>query len=308
MSNSKVIILLATYNGATFLDEQLASFIEQSWNNIDLIVSDDGSTDETLTLLTKWQAKWSKGNFTIIKGPRTGYADNFRHLMLSLKNEESYVAFSDQDDIWHKDKLSNAINKLSLHKDIAPAMYCSRTRLVDVNGQAFGLSPLFSKPPSFSNALTQSLAGGNTIVMNTGAFNIVYQSAMRTSFFSHDWWCYQIITGAGGYVIYDPEPQIDYRQHDSNIFGRNTGTKAILRRIRGLLSGDFSLWLQSNLLGLEKCHDLLLRENIDIVTKFQAARKRSGIHCLLFLLRTGIKRQTGMANLGLYVTALIGRL
>lgn len=308
MSDSKITILMATYNGAAFLEEQLTSFLEQSWNNIDLIVSDDGSKDETLTILIKWQQKWSKGNFTIIKGPQTGYADNFRHLILFLNETTDYVAFSDQDDIWHKNKLSTAINKLSLMADITPSMYCSRTCLVDISRQTIGLSPLFSKPPSFSNALTQSLAGGNTIVMNSEAFKIIYQSSLRTDFFSHDWWCYQIITGAGGHVVYDTEPQIDYRQHDTNVFGRNTGMKAILRRVRGLVSGDFSLWLQRNLLGLEKCHDLLLKENNDIIIKFQAARKRSGIHCLLFLLRNGIKRQTVTASLALYLTALIGRL
>lgn len=308
MHNTKITILLATYNGAAFLEEQLSSFANQSWGNIDVLVSDDGSSDNTNEILDTWKTTWAKGSFQVMEGPREGHSENFRYLIKSVQDKKSYVAFSDQDDIWHKDKLKNAVSKLISMGENTQSMYCSRTRLVDINGNEIGLSPLFTKPPSFGNSLTQSLAGGNTIVFNHAAFAVIRESALKTSFSNHDWWCYQILMGAGGQVYYDRIPQIDYRQHQNNVFGRNTGVTAIWRRITGLWSGEYSQWIDSNLLALETCHDLLTTDNLNVVRGFQAARKRGGISCAIFLWRNGIKRQTRMANIGLYISVLIRKL
>lgn len=308
MENPNVTILLATYNGIAFLEKQLQSFASQSFANIDILVSDDGSSDGTIELLNIWKSKWTKGSFQILDGPKKGFSENFRSLIIALENKKSYVAFSDQDDIWHKDKLEHAVNKLLGMGVGIKSMYCSRSRLVGSDGKLLDYSPLFTKLPSFGNALVQSLAGGNTIVLNCDAFNIVRKTAERVSFFSHDWWCYQVIMGVGGQVFYDPVPQIDYRQHENNIFGRNRGIRAIWTRIIGLFSGEFSKWITANLTALECCHDLLNREKINLVLEFQRVRKSSGIKCVLFLWRNDIKRQTTMANIALYITALIGRL
>ncbi|GAA0616071.1 hypothetical protein GCM10008943_33680 [Paenochrobactrum glaciei] len=151
------------------------------------------------------------------------------------------------------------------------------------------------------------MAGGNTIVFNSAAFSIVRESAMKTKFLHHDWWCYQVLMGAGGKVYYDPKPQIDYRQHQNNVFGKNTGHAAILKRISGLLSGQYSQWIDNNLLALEACHSLLTADNLSIVRGLQEARRRGGISCAIFLWKNGIKRQTCVANIGLYVSVLLPR-
>lgn len=308
LHNTKITILLATYNGAAFLDEQLNSFANQTFSHIDILVSDDGSTDNTNELLKNWQSKWTKGTFVLLEGPQKGYAENFRYLIKSVQDKQTYVAFSDQDDIWYADKLNNAVNQLTAMGECEQAMYCSRTRLVDRDGNAIGLSPLYSNAPSFGNALTQSLAGGNTIVLNPAAFKLVRESAIRTAFFSHDWWCYQILMGSGGRIYYERVPQIDYRQHQNNIFGRNTGITAVWKRFKGLYTGEYTQWVSSNLLALENCGDLLTAENLELVRSFQIARKQSGICCTLFMWQNGIRRQTGMANIGLYASAFFRKL
>ncbi|WP_075657601.1 glycosyltransferase family 2 protein [Pseudochrobactrum sp. B5] len=277
MKNTTITILLATYNGAAFLDEQLNTIANQSWNNIDVLASDDGSSDDTLKILEAWKHSWTKGTFRVLKGPQKGFSENFRHLLCSVENDQTYIAFSDQDDIWHLDKLHNAISKLAAFGENTPAMYCSRTRLVDIEGKELGLSPLFSKRPSFENALTQSLAGGNTIVLNAAAFRTVRESVKRTDFVSHDWWCYLFLMGTGGHVYYDPAPQIDYRQHPNNVFGRNTGIKAIWKRIIGIITGDYSKWFGANLQSLERNHIFLTEENYKIIQKLLAARRSGGL-------------------------------
>lgn len=308
LQTEKVTILLATYNGAQFIDEQLMSIANQTWPNIDIMVSDDGSSDTTTDKIEQWSRKWTKGSFQTLCGPQKGYSENFRHLIINLNKDTSYVAFCDQDDVWYKDKISNAIEKIISDGEISPLLYCSRTRLIDCTGKVIGLSRLYTKNPSFENALTQSLAGGNTIVLNAPAFKLVLQSALLTSFFSHDWWCYQLITGSGGRIIYDATPQLDYRQHHQNIFGKNTGILALYRRALGVLSGKYSSWVIDNLNTLEKCRNILSSKNIALVESFQTERKRGGIICARFLFRNKIQRQTLMATFGLYLSALIGKL
>lgn len=114
------------------------------------------------------------------------------------------------------------------------------------------MSPVFQKPPSFANALVQSLAVGNTMVLNKVARDLVVKASDYTPVVSHDWWCYQIITGAGGIVTYDKKPSLQYRQHDKNIVGANGGWKARYSRIFSILQGKFRTWNNINGQALQK--------------------------------------------------------
>jgi glycosyltransferase involved in cell wall biosynthesis len=301
-----VSILLATYEGARFLGEQLASIAAQTVPRVDLYASDDGSTDGTPALLAEWQQRWTKGRFVRLEGPRRGFAENFRSLM-QLELDTDYVAFSDQDDIWDPDKLEAAIARLG-GTDDRPRLYVSRTRLVDEHGGPMGHSPLFRRPPGFRNALVQNIGGGNTAVLNRAGFALVRESARRTRFVSHDWWCYILVTGAGGEVIYDPAAHIAYRQHPANAVGRNTGWIARLLRLRALLAGRFARWTEENLQALECCCDLLSREAADTIAALRETRTRRGIAALAALRRSGLFRQTSFGQMGLVLAAMMGAL
>jgi glycosyltransferase involved in cell wall biosynthesis len=301
-----VAILLATYNGERFIDEQLASIAEQTVARIDLYASDDGSTDGTLARLEAWQRRWDKGRFEISAGPRQGFAENFRRLM-QVDRDADYLAFSDQDDIWDPDKLEAAIAQLDRLPE-GVKLYVSRTRLVDEAGRPIGFSPLFRRPPDFRNALVQNIGGGNTAVLNPAAAALVAESARRTTFVSHDWWCYLIFTGAGGAVIYDPVPHIGYRQHDNNVVGRNSGWIARLARLRGLMEGRFARWTDLNLQALQACTDLLTAEALallDIVTSLRSSRGMAAIRAI----HSGrIFRQTAAGQTALILAACLGKL
>lgn len=304
--SSAITVLLATYNGSRFLDEQLESIANQDVPAIDIIVSDDGSTDGTVEKLRQWQRRWNKGRFEIVAGPGQGFSENFRSL-IRLPVGTAYVAYADQDDVWKSDKLSAAIAQIEQVRQ-GPVLYCSRTELVAQDGSPMGMSPLFVRRPDFRNAIVQSIGGGNTMVMNREAAGIVRESAVRTSFVSHDWWAYIIVSGCGGSVLYDAVPRILYRQHDQNLVGKNTGFLARLSRMRHLLQGRFGAWMDINLAGLERCMDMLTPEARAIVQEFAAIRKMSGPAALKRLRRLGIYRQTTGANLGLWVATLLRKL
>lgn len=302
-----VAILLATYNGEAFLDAQLASIeVQAGIGRIDVHVSDDDSTDGTRDLLEAWAQRWQRGEFAIVRGPVQGYAANFRSLLAGTPAEADYFAFADQDDLWDEDKLALAIAKLA--DTTTPGLYLSRTRLIDEAGRFMGLSPLFGHPPDFRNAIVQSIGGGNTIVMNAAAFRLAAESARRTAFLSHDWWCYILCAGAGGTVIYDSEPHVGYRQHARNVIGRNTGLLPRLRRLGLLLDGRFAQFTARNLESLAACRDLLTPAALATMEDLHGIRQAAGPLAVTRLLRAGLYRQTGPGQVALLVAAFLRKL
>jgi glycosyltransferase involved in cell wall biosynthesis len=305
---ARIAILLTTYNGSQFLEEQLASLAAQQWPALDVWVSDDGSQDGTVALLERWRAGWQKGTFNILQGPRRGFAENFRSLIERIEPAAAYYAYCDQDDVWYPDKLAHAIPMLGETSSPMPALYCSRTQLIDEGGEPMGMSPLFRREPSFNNALVQSIAGGNTMMMNCAAFRLLAESARLTSFVSHDWWTYLLVSGAGGRVVYDPVPRIGYRQHVGNQVGNNMGFAARLDRIRRLWLGQLVTWNAANLDGLARCANLLTPANRQIAERFRRARTSPLPGRFVRLLQAGVYRQTRLQTLTLWAAAALGRI
>ena len=303
----RLTVLMATWNGARFLDSQLESIAAQDWPEIDIVVSDDGSTDGTLGLLASRAASWSKGRFEVIAGPRTGFANNFRHLMARNYPDADYVAFSDQDDLWAAGKCRVAIAQLAASGD-RPALFCSRTEIVDEAGRSLGFSPDFRRPPSFANALVQSIAGGNTMVLNRSGFRLVSEVARRTGFVSHDWFCYLLVSGAGGDMTFSLLPLVRYRQHKENLIGANTGFQARMERLGAAWGGRFTRWNRANLATMEAAADLLTEDARRAMELFRAARTAPLPQRLGLLHRSGVYRQTRGGQLSLIAAALLGKL
>jgi glycosyltransferase involved in cell wall biosynthesis len=302
------LVLLATLNGQRFLSEQLQSIIRQNWPEIDLLVSDDGSTDGTLQLTEQFARKWAKGAFGVVSGPRTGHpADNYRSMILRASGDAEFVAFCDQDDFWLPDKLSVAIEALRRVQAGVPAVYCSPTTLIDEDGRLIGRSKYFRHEPQFRNALVQSIAGGNTMVLNWNAIQLLKQSCERTEFFMHDWWTYLIVTGAGGIIVYRPRVDTLYRQHLTNHFGSNQTSAARLRRLRSLLRGDWKAWNDANEASLLACLDLLSPESRRVFDLFRRARRGTPWGRTYRLTQARVFRQTLMGQLALYGATFVGR-
>jgi glycosyltransferase involved in cell wall biosynthesis len=303
---AKVMVLMATCDGAAHLEEQLNSLAGQTWPAIDIRVSDDGSTDGTMAILRRWREKWAKGEFTIVEGPHAGFAENFRSL-ITAEVDAPFYAFCDQDDLWEPDKLARAIAWLG-ERGSTPRLFCSRTLTITEDGRAVGHSPLFARPPSFRNALVQSIAGGNTMVLNRPARDAVARACARSGFVSHDWWAYLIVTGAGGAVEYCAEPLVRYRQHALNLVGANSTFAARIARLRRLFRGEFARWHDTNLDCLEKNADLLTPEAAAILELFRNARNGGVFSRLRNLRASGVYRQTRPGEIALYAAAILGRL
>lgn len=304
----KVAVLLCTRNGQNYLADQLESFAAQTHSNWELSASDDDSQDSTRAILESFLGKWGSDRLTVHFGPAEGFVANFISLTCEASIEADFFAYSDQDDVWEPEKLERAVSWLQTIPSHVPALYCSRTRLVDADNNEIGLSPLFSKPPGFANALMQNIGGGNTMVFNNAARTLLSEASRVTPIVTHDWWAYMVITGCGGQVFYDSTPTLRYRQHGSNLVGMNANWPARFKRIRMLFQGRFRSWNDGNIAALRKLQHLLTPKNRKILEQFAEARNMSLVPRLIHLKRSGIYRQTLLGNLGLVAAAIFRKL
>lgn len=216
-----VHVLLSTYNGESYIGQQLESLISQEEIDLQLYIRDDGSVDDTLKIIQHYVRLYPE-TITLYSSSNIGAKHSFFSLIqnLNISTENEYVAFCDQDDVWHRRKLVEAISKLNyISNNII--MYCSTTQMVDKD-----LIPLYNwpdkpaKPLSIYNGLVENVAVGCTIVLSLEAYNIIKSRLPQNidNIIMHDWWCYLCIS-AFGKVVFDSTPYIRYRQHDNNVMG-----------------------------------------------------------------------------------------
>lgn len=225
----KVLVLMSTYNGEKFLCQQLDSLYNQSGVDIHILVRDDGSYDSTLNILRKYQSM-NPRTMTIEEGNNIGCVESFFWLMREATQKFSdfdCYAFSDQDDVWLKDKLFSGVDSITKSNRKYKLYFCS-SQLVDTN-----LSPLPTKYISFRLSLAEAFVFqpciGCTMIFN---YALLAEAAKGdTSIIDiHDAWMYKLALSLRAQVIYDPKPRILYRQHSSNTIGSHQSFFSIWER------------------------------------------------------------------------------
>ena len=308
-----VTILMGLHDGAAHLRDQLDSFLAQSHPHWHLIVSDDRSRDDGPAMVRRFAADRPDRAVRLIDGPARGFAQNFLHLILATGPQTGLVAFSDQDDVWLPQKLTRAV--AALGGVPGPALYCARTMICAPDLVPIRPSPVWRRPFGFANALVQNVAAGNTIVLNREAQDLarcLAPAASAAGIIAHDWWLYQIVTGAGGRVIRDDEPVLLYRQHPASTMGRNDTAGAAAARLGKILSGEFRNWIGCNIDALSAAPEALSPANAARLRAFAEARTAHGAAAtprrIALMRRSGIYRQTAAGQAGLWLAALLGRL
>lgn len=210
-----VTVLLSTYNGEKYLDEQLESIVSQEGVSTRIIARDDGSTDNTLSILEQWKGKaylsWYNGGNL---GPALSFMD-----LLKNAGGAQYYALSDQDDYWLSDKLQIAVNSLEKYNK-RPALYFCQTELVDKDLNRID-SVIIHPRLTFGEALVYHFVGGCTMVMNRALRDIIIRYTPKY-INMHDVWIYNVAQAIGAHVVFDNTPHILYRQHGDNVIGQST--------------------------------------------------------------------------------------
>lgn len=299
---------MATYNGGRYLEPQLDSFERQTWPHWQLWASDDGSTDTTPALLQRYQERWGADRLTIIKGPAQGASRNFLSMVHNPAVQADAYAYSDQDDIWENDKLERAMAWLSTQDPQIPALYCTRTRLVDADNHELGVSPLFNRPPSFATALMRNITGGNTMVFNHALRQRLQQVPADTPLVIFDWWTYIVATATGGAVYFDPTPGIRYRQHDGNLIGMSVKGPSLTSRLRKLFTTELRHNGDLIIAGLNPLRPDMPADTTRTLDLYATSRQQWLIPRLIGFKRAGLHRLTPAGDLGLLAAALLNKL
>jgi len=213
----RVVVLMSTYNGERFIEEQVVSILSQLPSEGLLMIRDDGSTDKTVEKIKNIH----DSRIQIEEGKNIGFAKSFLSLLNKTSQDVQMVMFSDQDDVWLDGKIQRAWECLSKSEGQA-TLYCSRQIIVDQKLKILDLSEKIVHQPSFSNAIAENIVTGCTASINKQAIQLMQRSGVPKNVYFHDWWLYLVIS-AHGTVIVDDAALILYRQHEHNFMGRGVG-------------------------------------------------------------------------------------
>lgn len=223
-----VAVIMSTYNGERYLEEQIDSILAQVGVHVELYVRDDGSRDKTKDILSKYAAEHS--NIHVQYGENMGYRKSFITTLLSVPAFK-YYAFSDQDDYWEKEKLISAVTKISdIDTDGVPVVYYSNLNICDEHLKAYRKTGLEKRKKTLVSILLRLSVAGCTMMMNSVLRDSIKSKTLSFDSYryGHDGLVLSLCYALGGKIICDENAYIRYRQHGDNTSG---GTNGIWQRL-----------------------------------------------------------------------------
>lgn len=232
-----VDIVLATFNGEAFLEEQLASLLRQDFADWRLLVRDDGSSDRTVAILESYAARFP-GKFAIVPGgSNLGVRGNFSELLRCAEAE--YVMLCDQDDVWLPEKIRLTLAGMkALEADCGkglPVLVHADYRVVDrelrvLAESGWAYQQIDPARSACNQLLLQNVATGGTVMINRALRDLALPIPAEA--LMHDWWL-ALVASACGRIGHLSAPLALYRQHSGNEVGaRRRGAAGLLRQLR----------------------------------------------------------------------------
>jgi glycosyltransferase involved in cell wall biosynthesis len=238
-SAAEIDVLLATWNGERFIEEQLESLFRQTFQRFRLIVRDDASNDSTLDVIERYRAQYPGRIVVHINQCRMGPCRTFS--LLAQTSVAPYVAFCDQDDIWHEDRLAIGVaaakNMEAEYGIQTPALIFSDLTLIGQDNQILApsmwkMKHLNPRRASLGKMLVQNLVTGCTILANRSL--VLRALPIPEGAVMHDSWL-GLVAAAFGVLHPLEETTVRYRQHRGNAIGAGGGWSAAeaLKRLSG---------------------------------------------------------------------------
>lgn len=269
---NNTVVLMSTYNGASFLSEQINSVLAQDINDLFLLVRDDGSNDQTCQILQSYD---KLSNFHFYKSNNIGVARSFFDLIANAPDAE-YYAFADQDDVWDANKLSSAIDLMCKYKDV-PCICYSNARIIDETGN-ITCEKVYDTNKNYSLVTTLCSCNilGCSMVMNRSLITKL-QLVNPKKIIMHDCYVASVCKALGGKIIFDDSCRFSYRQHRNNVIGyksQNILAKLFSSRTCSIADQAADILMQ-NL--------VLTRSSIDCLSKIAKYKKNFLIRVRLVL-------------------------
>ena len=222
----RCLILMSTFNGEKYLCEQIDSLLNQKNIVVDIFISDDKSSDNTVKILEEYKTNYSNIKYRVNKENK-GFTYNFIDMLFDCDEDYDYYALCDQDDIWMSNKLEAAINKIK-ETNQSKVLYCSNLTLVNDELKSLGMQEKKDIHKNRYSGLISNIATGCSCVFDKSLLRLIRKNYPK-DIYLHDYYIY-LVAEFCGTVIYDTNSYILYRQHYGNQIGSNK--KISLKRIK----------------------------------------------------------------------------
>ena len=222
MSEAPVLtILMATYNGAEYLERQLESILGQSYPSWELIIRDDQSVDDTLQIINSYVEKDPRIKLVDYGSAHGSACRNFSALFdWAYANDKSYLLFADQDDIWLPHKLERSLAAMIKHENAYPAgfpLLCySNLSFIDAHDQQIEARLPLPKELKLEVLINENYAWGCTLILNRAAVQKIKH--IPADSVNHDYYVALVVSAFGKNLLIN-EDLILYRQHQKNVSG-----------------------------------------------------------------------------------------
>ena len=230
-------IVMAAYNSQNFIKEQLDSILHGEYQNVHIYVRDDGSTDNTVSIVKEYEANYPTKVTLVQNKQNGGLVKNF--LTGVIEAEEDYIMFCDHDDVWLPKKVKitlKEMRKAEKEQKNLPVAVFTDAEIVD--GQLHSLGASFYERSHFnfnqmdlSYMLMENKLLGCTIIINKALKDKI--TVLPEHARVHDWWV-ALIASAFGKIVFVNEKTMLYRQHSSNVIGNRSYGKYVTDAVKSL--------------------------------------------------------------------------
>lgn len=293
IANPTILIMMTTYNGEEFLIQQIESICQQSYSNWQLVVRDDGSSDQTLAILNTYAEKDARIQVVQNQTDYHGAYPNFWGLVAYCKQLKAYdyYMFADQDDVWDKDKLEVYMDFCSDKGLNEPLLVYGDMRIIDGDGQVTSNSLEANLGIAYTNAISTFFAHkvhGCNSFFNRCLFELALPLSPEepeAKYVSHDNY-YTKFAALLGQVYYLPRPMMSYRRYGTNVTSQHAydfKLKRILKRLTALeeLAKDHALTYRQTRATLERMKLLPLADGqMKLLKTVETILDRGGIYAI----------------------------
>lgn len=292
-------ILMATYNGERYIEQQLESIINQSETNWRLLVRDDCSQDNTRQIIQRYQIKYPEKIIFVPSTEPSGSAmNNFFQLLDYAENE--YIMFADQDDVWKPDKIALTLKKMhemeKQYRKETPLLVHTDLCVVDetlhtINQSIFAMQDMDYRRDKLNNLLVTNIVTGCTMLFNQSLLKMLNEKPKTAVM--HDLWI-ALVAAAFGEIGFVNKATILYRQHGTNVNGiKNVNSfnyvKEAINNISGISKSlDLHYRQAGEFLKIYKSN--LSEEQIEVLTEYSEFRQKNWLQRGVVLFRYDMKK------------------
>lgn len=245
MADKSVLILMASYDGETYISEQIQSIVDQTFKNWTLWIQDDASTDGTVDIIKKYMNNDQRIRLSVNNGIHGPYY-NFHSLINQAKALDTYdyYMFSDHDDVWYPDKIEKMVEAASKQEINTPVMVYANMQIIDGNGNVteddINKKLVLKCRGQWDLFYSHRVYGCNSL-FNRALFNIVPKVEVDfereiIGILCHDNY-YAKFASVYGKLVYLDKITMSYRRYGKNVTAAQSydyGIKRILKRVRGI--------------------------------------------------------------------------